>query len=311
MTALDAVPLLRGTDPGTESAGRRAPVRTDGRTRAGWALSRRALLRAGTAVGMAALSVFPAARRAYADGYTIYDGCPTYASDHNCSPGCGPSTIFADACNTSGTYTGFHKTDGVTWTLRPNECYAGTYDGWLWHYQGACGACACSVERRCHDGYRKTSSGWVKSICRWNTQCGCLSTATWPTTRRGDTGVNVYTVQHLLTARGYATTVDGIFGSGTESKVKSFQTAAGIAATGVVDATTWPALVTTVRSGDTGHAVRGAQRQLNKHAYGLVVDGVFGPGTDSAARDFQLQNKLTADGVIGQNTWRTLTGAAA
>ncbi|HEY0699716.1 MAG TPA: peptidoglycan-binding protein, partial [Micromonospora sp.] len=302
----DAVPSLRGTDPGTGSAERRPPART----RTTWALSRRALLRAGPAVGMAALSVFPAARRAYADGYTIYGGCPTYASDHNCSPGCGPSTIFADACNTSGTYTGFHRTDGVTWILRPNECYAGTYDGWLWRYQGPCGACDCSVERRCHDGYRKTSSGWVKSICRWNTQCGCPSTVSWPTSRRGDTGVNVYTVQHLLTARGYPLTVDGIFGSGTEATVKSFQTATGLAATGVVDATTWPALVVTVRSGDTGHAVRGAQRQLNRHAYGLVVDGVFGPATDSAARDFQLQNGLTADGVIGPNTWRTLTGGA-
>ncbi|MBO4207682.1 peptidoglycan-binding domain-containing protein [Micromonospora echinofusca] len=310
MTTLDAVPWLRGADPGTGPADRRVPEEPGGRTRGGWELSRRALLRAGTAIGMAALSVFPAARRAYADGYSIYNGCPTYASDHNCSPGCGPSTIFADACNTSGTYLGFHKNDGVTWTLRPNECYAGTYDGWLWLYQGACGACACSVERRCHDGYRRTSSGWVKSICRWNTQCGCLSTVSWPTVRRGNTGVNVYTVQHLLTARGHATTVDGIFGADTETKVKNLQTAAGLTATGVVDATTWPALVVTVRSGDTGQAVRGAQRQLNRHAYGLVVDGVFGAGTDSATRDFQRQNGLTADGVIGQNTWRTLTGGA-
>lgn len=310
MTTLDAVPALRGTDPGTGAAIRRPPPGTGGRARTAWTLSRRALLRAGTAVGMAALSVFPAARRAYADGYTIYEACPSYASDHNCSPGCGPSTIFADSCNTSGTYTGFHKNDGVTWTLRPNECYSGSYDGWLWRYQGACGACACSVERRCHDGYRRTSSGWVRSICRWNTQCGCLSTVAWPTLRRGVTGVDVYTVQHLLTARGHATAVDGSFGSDTEAKVRSFQTAVGLAATGVVDATTWPALVVAVRSGHTGHAVQGAQRQLNKHAYGLVIDGSFGPATDSAARDFQRQNGLTVDGVVGPNTWRTLTGGA-
>ncbi|WP_405110258.1 peptidoglycan-binding protein [Micromonospora sp. NBC_01405] len=310
MTDLDTVPWLRGTDPGTGPAVRRAPVHPGGRKRAGWELSRRTLLRAGTAVGMAALSVFPAARRAYADGYTIYAGCPTYASNHNCSPGCGPSTIFADSCITSGTNTGFHKNDGVTWTLRPNQCYGGTYDGWLWLYQGACGACACSVERRCHDGYKKTSSGWVKSICRWNTKCGCLGTVSWPTTQRTNTGVNVYTVQHLLTARGHATEIDGIFGGDTEAKVKSFQAAAGIGATGVVNATTWPALVTTVRSGGSGDAVRAAQRQLNRRGYVLVVDGVFGPGTDSATRDFQRQNGLTVDGVIGVNSWRTLTGAA-
>ncbi|WP_433349816.1 peptidoglycan-binding domain-containing protein [Micromonospora sp. CA-111912] len=310
MTDLATVPWLRGTDPGTGSAVRRVPVEPGGRKRAGWELSRRTLLRAGTAVGMAALSVFPAARRAYADGYTIYAGCPTYASNHNCSPGCGPSTIFADSCNTSGTNIGFHKNDGVTWILRPNQCYSGTYDGWLWLYQGACGACACSVERRCHDGYKKTSSGWVKSICRWNTKCGCLGTVSWPTTQRTNTGVNVYTVQHLLTARGHATEIDGIFGSDTEAKVKSFQTAAGLGATGVVNATTWPALVITVRSGVTGDAVRAAQRQLNRRGYVLVVDGDFGPGTDGATRDFQRQNGLTVDGVIGVNSWRTLTGAA-
>jgi hypothetical protein len=310
VTTLDAVPPLRGADPGTGTASRRPASRTRSRLNPSWALSRRTLLQAGTAVGMAALSIFPAARRAYADGYTIYGSCPSYAADHNCSPGCGPSTIFAGACNTSGTYTGFHKNDGTNWKLRPNECYAGTYDGWLWRYQGACGACACSVERRCHDGYRKMSSGWVRSICRWNTSCGCLTSVSWPTTKRGQTGVNVYTVQHLLTARGYPLTIDGVFGSITESKVKQFQSAKGIAASGVVDAGTWPALVISVRLGSTGHAVRGVQRQLNKYGYKLTVGGVFGEATDVTVRDFQRQNGLVVDGVVGQNTWRTLTGGA-
>lgn len=310
MTSLDTVPVLRGSDRGTGGARRRPSSGGGLRTVRSWALSRRAVLQAGTALGMAALSVFPAARRAYADGYTIYGGCPSYAGDHDCSPGCGPSTIFADACNTGGAYTGYHKNDGTTWKLRPNQCYAGTYDGWLWRYQAACGACACSVERRCHDGYRKTSSGWVNSICRWNTQCDCLTPVSWPTTRRGDTGADVYTVQHLLTARGYSTAVDGIFGSATESRVMEFQADSLLGVNGVVDPATWPALVITVRSGDSGHKVRAAQRQLNKYAYGLAVDGAFGPLTDAAVRDFQRQNGLTVDGVVGQNTWRTLTGGA-
>lgn len=302
---VDLVPPLRGEDPGTGVASRRRGFRTPGL----WELSRRAVLRGGTALGLAALSVFPAARRAYADGYDIYTGaCPSYAADQDCSPGCGPSTIFADACATSGTSPGFHKNDGVTWKLRPNQCYASTYDGWLWRYSGACGACSCSVERRCHDGYRYTSGGWVKSICRWNTQCGCMSTVSWPTVRRGDSGTNVYTIQHLLTYRGYSLTIDGIFGSGTEARVKEFEAANGLTADGVVGASTWQVLVATVRRGDSNHAVRGLQRQLNRHAYGLTVDGVFGALTESAVMDFQRQNGLSVDGVAGQNTWRTLTG---
>jgi murein L,D-transpeptidase YcbB/YkuD len=58
----------------------------------------------------------------------------------------------------------------------------------------------------------------------------------------------------------------------------------------------------------SSQAVRGGQRQLNKYAYGLVVDGIFGPATEAAVFDFQRQNGLTVDGVAGQNTWRTLEG---
>ncbi len=311
MTSFETVPMLRAPDPATGRAVRRTTREGAGlRSLSTWVPSRRALLQAGTALGMAALSVFPAARRAAAEGYTIYGSCPSYANDHNCSPGCGPSTIFADSCSTSGTYTGYHKNDGVTWILRPNQCYAGSYDGWLWQYQGACGACACSVQRRCHDGYRKVGSSWVKSICRWNTQCDCLTSVNWPTTRRGNTGPNVYAVQHLLTARGIVTAADGVFGSGTEAGVNQFQAANGIPVNGVVDARTWPTLIIMVRQADNGQAVYGVQRQLNKYGYGLTVDGAFGALTDAAARDFQRQNGLSVDGVVGPATWRTLTGGA-
>jgi hypothetical protein len=319
LKAVDAVPPLRGADPGAGVAARRLqpasrPARQPIALPALPPVVRRTVLQTtvalGTAVGMAAIGLFPAARRAYADGYTIYGSCPSYAADHDCSPGCGPSTIFGAACNTSGTYTGFHKNDGVTWTLRPNQCYASVYDGWLWRYGAACGTCACYVERRCHDGYRYTGSGWVKSICRWNTDCGCQGPVTWRITQRGDTGPNVYTVQHLLVFRGAAISIDGIFGAQTEAAVMAFQQTVGLAATGVVGAETWPALIVVVRRYDSNQAVRGAQRQLNKYGYALVVDGIFGVLTDGAVRDFQLQSALTVDGVVGLSTWRTLEGGA-
>ncbi|GAB3402486.1 peptidoglycan-binding domain-containing protein [Flindersiella endophytica] len=277
-----------------------------------FSIGRRRLLQTATAVGFTALGVFPQARKAYADGYDIWTGaCPSYASDHDCSPGCGPSAIYGDACETSGTQTGFHKDDGVMWTLRPNQCYAGSYDGWLWRYDGVCGSCGCHVERRCHDGYRSTTSGWVRSICRWNTECGCQSTVDWVSARQGDSGDNVTSAQYLLTYNGFTVGVTGTFGSSTRQQVVNFQLDNGITADGVIGASTWALLVVTVRSGDRNDAVRAAQVQLSKHGYALAVDGVFGPITLGDVGDFQRKNQLTADGVVGQNTWRTLTGGAA
>jgi Putative peptidoglycan binding domain len=303
------IPPLRGADPGTGP--RRRAWRPD--TYLG-APSRRTVLRAGvalgTAAGMAALGVFPAVRKAHADGYDIYGSCPSYATDHNCSPGCGPSTIFGDSCNLTGANLGFHKDDGVTWMLRPNQCFDNTFDGWVWRFQGACGTCACFVERRCHDGYRRTGSGWVRSICRWNTDCGCQGSVDFPVVARGASGGNVRAIQELLNARGATLDADGQYGPLTEAAVSAFQRDNGLTATGTVDAPTWPVLVATVRRGDSSGAVRAAQVELNRYGYQLTVDGVFGELTDGAARNFQLQAALTVDGVVGRNTWRTLAGGA-
>jgi type II secretory pathway pseudopilin PulG len=40
----------------------------------------------------------------------------------------------------------------------------------------------------------------------------------------------------------------------------------------------------------------------------LKIDGVFGPNTQSAVKSFQQQHQLTADGVVGAQTWRALLG---
>lgn len=304
-----SVPPLRGADPGM-------PVEPRGRTRKlrwpGWTPTRRAVLRAGSVAGLTVLGgVFPSVRRAVADGYEIYPRCPSYAADHNCSPGCGPSTIFADACVTSGANTGFHKNDQVTWKLRPNACLSGSYDGWMWRYDQSCGACTCHIERRCHDGYRKTGSGWVNSICRWTTECGCPSSAVWPSVSSGASGATVRTIQYLLVHQGFPLTVDGAFGPATAQAVRDFQTSRGLAASGEVDAATWPSLVVTTRQGQTGNHVRATQTELNRYGYKLTVDGIFGAGTFAAATDFQRQNRITADGIVGPTTWRTLTGGAS
>lgn len=129
----------------------------------------------------------------------------------------------------------------------------------------------------------------------------------WPIVSRGQTGERVKTVQYLLRARGQTTvTVDGNFGSGTETAVKNFQTSKGLTADGVVGANTWEALVITVRRGDSGDAVRAAQSQLVSRGSALTVDGNFGPGTETAVKSFQTAQGLTSDGVVGPDTWSKL-----
>ena len=42
------------------------------------------------------------------------------------------------------------------------------------------------------------------------------------------------------------------------------------------------------------------------YGYNLSVDGIFGLRTESAVRSFQADNSLSIDGLVGNNTWRTL-----
>ena len=146
--------------------------------------SRRSLLQrlgaAGTGLGIGMLGWLPPARYALAshpngEGYQIISGCPAYADGHNCLPGCGPSTIYGDACIPEAPHIhwGWHKGSGygADWMLRPNQCHNGVYDGWVWHYHSPCSDCPNSITRRCHDGYKRISGNWVPSICRWRTAC--------------------------------------------------------------------------------------------------------------------------------------------
>lgn len=61
-------------------------------------------------------------------------------------------------------------------------------------------------------------------------------------------------------------------------------------------ASSWP----TLRRGSTGPAVEVIQRFL-----GLKPDGVFGPLTENAVRQYQKMRGLTVDGIVGGETWRS------
>ena len=61
-----------------------------------------------------------------------------------------------------------------------------------------------------------------------------------------------------------------------------------------------------LRSGSQGNFVYLLQFILNQYGYNLSVDGIFGSRTLNAVRDFQRNNSLSVDGLVGTNTWRTL-----
>lgn len=126
----------------------------------------------------------------------------------------------------------------------------------------------------------------------------------WPLVKEGFTGANVKALQSLLKSHNYSIGIDGDFGSNTKSIVKSFQSANGLSSDGIVGQNTWLKLIKTVRYGDyNNYAVRAVQYLLNKHGYSVSVDGDFGSGTRSVVISFQSAKGLSADGIVGNNTW--------
>ena len=63
------------------------------------------------------------------------------------------------------------------------------------------------------------------------------------TIRKGSRGSDVVLCQDCLTQHGFPCDADGIFGSGTESKVKQFQEFCGLTADGIVGSGTWSKLL--------------------------------------------------------------------
>ncbi|XEQ93925.1 hypothetical protein SCACP_28220 [Sporomusa carbonis] len=64
-----------------------------------------------------------------------------------------------------------------------------------------------------------------------------------------------------------------------------------------------------LRQGDTGQEVVFLQERLRQLQYNVFVDGVFGPGTEAAVMEFQLDNGIASDGIVGAGTWEALRTA--
>ncbi|ERT58791.1 MULTISPECIES: peptidoglycan-binding protein [Megasphaera] len=151
----------------------------------------------------------------------------------------------------------------------------------------------------------------------------------------GDRGPQILEIQQALNAAGYAVDADGDYGSGTAGAVRAFQTSHGLDIDGIIGAQTYKAIMgkalpenkcshfvqkkTDAASAGTGQTIapmavtadneiQVVQQALASHGYSVVIDGVFGSGTEQAIREFQRQRGLDADGIVGKATFYALTG---
>jgi len=60
------------------------------------------------------------------------------------------------------------------------------------------------------------------------------------------------------------------------------------------------------RLGDTGQEVTEIQQALASSGYDVSVDGDFGPATQEAVRQFQKDNHLDVDGLVGAQSYEML-----
>ncbi|MDX6154045.1 peptidoglycan-binding protein [Marinococcus sp. PL1-022] len=147
------------------------------------------------------------------------------------------------------------------------------------------------------------------------------------TLKVGHRNSDVKELQEYLQSEGFHTgSIDGVFGPVTASSLKSFQRAKSIGVDGVAGPITFSkmnlggsssstvssntsssSVSSSLRQGDRGSEVSSLQRKLkSKGFYNSSVDGVFGPVTDSAVKNFQRTAGIGVDGVVGPVTRKAL-----
>lgn len=139
--------------------------------------------------------------------------------------------------------------------------------------------------------------------------------------RMGDIGEDVKILQEKLKILGfYSAVITGSFGLATEEGVKAFQKNYELEVNGIVDDATWQQLLEhttpvvqpisvypTLRFGDTGEFVIDLQMKLKALLYYLdSITGNFDLETENAVKRFQLTHNLTADGIVGSQTWNAM-----
>jgi hypothetical protein len=135
--------------------------------------------------------------------------------------------------------------------------------------------------------------------------------------RLGDQGEEVRDIQSRLLRLKYdlgMSQADGIYGELTEEAVKNFQAQVGLNPSGVVDDLTWQKLFEeSLFLGERllylhfpyfkGSDVRELQQKLVNLGFNPgPVDGIFGPKTERALREFQQSVGVIVDGILGPET---------
>jgi N-acetylmuramoyl-L-alanine amidase len=132
--------------------------------------------------------------------------------------------------------------------------------------------------------------------------------------RSGDAGPAVRDLQERLTRCGHSVTFDGVFGPETLAAVRGFQARRRLRLDGICGPETWSALIESSYSlGDRllysrapmlrGDDVIDLQGRLNALGFDAGrEDGILGPETETALRQFQREYGLEPDGVCGPAT---------
>lgn len=153
---------------------------------------------------------------------------------------------------------------------------------------------------------------------------GIVANPGQPTIQQGSTGTAVKRLQRALRRTpNLSIVVDGVFGPATHAAVIDFQQGnPPLVVDGIVGPHTWAKLpdggpMPVLSQGSTGDVVKSLQQVLTNGAsqWGGVtpqgIDGIFGPHTKTAVEAFQTWGHVTADGVVGDQTWDVSLHAAS
>ena len=137
-----------------------------------------------------------------------------------------------------------------------------------------------------------------------------------PTLRRGNDGEGVVRLHTQLRHVGLPVQGDTLdhFGAATEETVRAFQRRRRLQVDGICGPDTWSALhedplglgdrlLSLRRPMLRGDDVGQLQQQLSAIGFDAGrIDGIFGPRTDTALRDFQRNAAVAVDGICGRDT---------